>query len=136
MIIWGFGGNKLSDKGAVWPAICPNCRNTVLLHHVTTHSTFSLFFIPLVPYDRKHHLMCPVCRNSLQFDPKVDLARIEAGKQLLVRFRMGEIMEPQYRNELAALMGQSPASLPSPAPVGPAASGLVSPAELPIVPEP
>ena len=113
MIIWGFGGSKLTDKGAVWPATCPRCNNDVLLHHVTTHASFRLFFVPIVPYDRKHHLMCPVCRQSMQFDPKAELPRIEAGKQLLVAIRTGQISEEQYRRELAGLRGEAIQALPA-----------------------
>jgi uncharacterized protein YbaR (Trm112 family) len=119
MIIWGFGGSKPTDKGAVWPATCPNCHNNVLLHHVTTHATFSLFFIPLVPYDRKHHLVCPICQRGLQFDPKTELSRIEAAKQLLVRVRLGEITEAQYMFELERLRSGGPAALPQQATGGP-----------------
>jgi hypothetical protein len=125
MIIWGFGGSKLNDRGAVWPAMCPNCHNNVLLHHVTTHATFSLFFIPLIPYDRKHHLMCPICRKSIQFD-KSELPRIEAGKQLLVRARLGQIGETEYMSELEQLRSGVPAALPSPA-GPPAAAGYAIP---------
>ena len=125
MIIWGFGGSKLTDKGAVWPATCPRCRNDVLLHHVTTHASFRLFFVPIFPYDRKHHLMCPVCRQSVQFDPKAELPRIEAAKQLLIQARAGQITEQQYMYELARLHGQAPAALPpvTAVPLGAAGAG-------------
>jgi hypothetical protein len=131
VIIWGFGGSKVTDKGAVWPATCPRCRNEVLLHHVTTHATFSLFFVPLVPYDRKHHLACPVCSQSVQFDPKAGLPKIEAGKMLLLQARTGQISEEQYRYELARLHGQAPEALP---PI--AGAGAVPVAQLPATPAP
>jgi hypothetical protein len=135
MIIWGFGGSKLADKGAVWPATCPNCHNGVYLHHVTTHASFRLFFVPIIPYGRKHHLMCPICQRGVRFDPKLELPRIEAAKMLLVQARTGEITDQQYRLGLEQLHNQAPATLSAPATLLPPAAPPM-PAAPPLQAEP
>ena len=107
MIVFGVGGGKRTDRGAVWAAKCANCQNDVLLHHVTTHASFRLFFVPIFKYDTKHFLICPVCKQG----PRLDEARVrqvETAKLLLVRARMNELTEEQYKTELAV---QNPASV-------------------------
>jgi hypothetical protein len=102
VIIFGFGGSKLTDRGAVWPATCANCHNQVLLHHITTHATFRLFFVPILPYDRVHFLLCPICQKGMRLK-SVAVPQVEAAKQLLVKARLGEITQQQYEEELARL---------------------------------
>lgn len=102
MIIFGFGGSKLTNRGAVWPATCTNCHNQVLLHHITTHASFRLFFVPIVPYNRRHYLLCPICQKGIRLK-SIALPQVEAAKQLLVRVRLGEITEQQYEEELTKL---------------------------------
>lgn len=122
MIVFGFGGSKRTDRGAVWPAVCGNCRNQVLMHHVTTHASFRLFFVPIVPYNRKHFLLCPVCQQGWQLAQQ-DVARVEAGKLLLVRARMGEITEAQYGSELTMLRNPSAVTIAASAVEGGAVPG-------------
>jgi len=92
VIIFGFGGSKLTDRGSVWPATCPNCHNQVLLHHATTHASFRLFFVPIVKYNRKHYLMCPTCHKGPRLDA-AEVKQVEAAKLLLARVRIGELTE-------------------------------------------
>jgi len=110
MIIFGFGGSKLTNRGAVWPATCRNCHNQVILEHVTTHASFRLFFIPIIPYDRKHYLICPVCRRGPQLTPAA-LPMIEQAKLLLARHRMGELTAEEYKAELARLSAAEPPAI-------------------------
>ena len=100
MIIFGFGGSAVTNRGAVWPATCGNCHNQVLLHHITTHASFRLFFVQIVPYNRRHYLLCPICQKGIRLK-SVALPQVEIAKQLLVRARMGQISEQQYNEELA-----------------------------------
>jgi hypothetical protein len=112
VIIFGWGGSKFMDHGAVWMQTCPNCHNSGWFHYVTTHASFRLFFVPIVPYDRKHYLMCPVCNRG----PQLDDAGVETAKQamlLLARTRMGELSENEYSAELERLLNQQVAGLPA-----------------------
>lgn len=61
MIIFGFGSRRPKDRGGVVPMSCPNCNNESIFRHVSQTKWFSLFFIPIIPYNTKHLLLCPVC---------------------------------------------------------------------------
>jgi hypothetical protein len=114
MIIFGWGGSKLDDHGAVWNQTCPNCRNSVWFHYATTHASFRLFFVPIIPYDRKHYLVCPVCSRGPQLDDH-GLAIVKQAMLLLARMRLGELPEGEYHAQLERLLGAGtalPAGLP------------------------
>lgn len=67
-IIFGWGNSKQKDYGEVYPMNCSRCNNEVFYHYLKTWKRFSLFFIPLIPYGRKHFLTCPVCGASVKLD--------------------------------------------------------------------
>lgn len=76
MIIWGWGGSRPKDLGPAVPLKCPNCNNDTIFHFVTTASWFRLFFVPLVPYNRKQLLLCPICTRGLTLNKQqADIAR-------------------------------------------------------------
>ncbi len=128
MVIFGWGGNKFTDHGAAWRQTCPNCHNSGWFHYATTHSSFRLYFISLIPYGRKHFLMCPICNKGPQLtEPGV--ATVKQAMRLLARARAGELTESQYNTELAMLLSPATAVLPAGAPGidGPAKSGLPAP---------
>ncbi len=112
MIIFGWGGRKLYDKGAVWAAVCPNCHNQVFFHYLTAHSSFSLFFVPLIPYGRKHLLVCPVCHQARELDD-AGVNLVKQAQLLLARVRLNELTEAGYQAELARLRNPNLALLPA-----------------------
>jgi hypothetical protein len=115
VIIFGWGGSKLTDHGAVWRRTCPNCGNSVWFHYAATHSSLRLFFVPIVPYDRKHYLVCPVCSRGPQLDDQA-LAMVRQAMLLLTRARLGELSEAEYHADLERLLGAGKAALPGGAP--------------------
>src|SRR6185436_3496073 len=76
MIVFGWGGAKPKDKGGVAPVQCPHCNNRVLLRYVHATSWFSLFWIPLIPYNPQHMLLCPICTQGIKVT-KAQLAAVE-----------------------------------------------------------
>ncbi len=64
MIIVGFGQRKTQELGIAGMMDCPRCHNTAPwpIHRERTY--FSLFFIPLIPYNTRYLLSCPVCREA------------------------------------------------------------------------
>lgn len=66
MIVFGWGGGKRRDYGEAVPVQCPNCHNRVLYHYVTSTKWFRLYLIPLIPYQKRHLLLCPVCSRGME----------------------------------------------------------------------
>ena len=66
MIIFGWGGGRPTNHGGAVPITCPNCINETVLQYTTTTQHFSLFWIPLIPYGKKHFLLCPICTRGRQ----------------------------------------------------------------------
>ncbi len=66
VIIFGWGGGRPKDQGAVVPMSCPNCNNDTVFRYVIARKWFTLFFIPVIPYETKHFLICPVCTGGKQ----------------------------------------------------------------------
>ena len=70
MIIWGWGGSRPTDFGPAVPLTCPNCHNDTVFHYVSAASWFSIFFIRLIPYHRRHMLLCPICTRGVTLSPE------------------------------------------------------------------
>src|SRR5262245_53006871 len=66
IVIFGWGGGKATDLGEVAPGICRNCSNNVFFHHVMSKKAFRLYFVPIVPYGTRQHLLCPVCEHGAE----------------------------------------------------------------------
>jgi uncharacterized protein UPF0547/zinc ribbon protein len=47
---------------------CPNCKNDTLFRYVIARKWFRLFFVPVVPYETRHFLICPVCTSGKQLN--------------------------------------------------------------------
>lgn len=43
---------------------CPHCNNTVNYKVISKNDNFTLFFIPVVPYNKKYYELCPICNHG------------------------------------------------------------------------
>ncbi|MBI1332246.1 MAG: zinc-ribbon domain-containing protein [Armatimonadetes bacterium] len=59
---WGRRTNKLRGTSANYT--CSNCRNEVSFQLVETKKWYSLFFIPIIPYDSQNLMLCPICSSG------------------------------------------------------------------------
>ncbi|MFZ5985883.1 MAG: zinc-ribbon domain-containing protein [Bacillota bacterium] len=78
MIIFGWGYRTAKNFGPVRKIRCNNCNNEATWHLQKLTSWFTLFFIPVIPYQSNYLLVCPVCRCCLElkkpeFDQLKDL---------------------------------------------------------------
>lgn len=73
---WGHRTNK--DFGPTLLTKCPNCSNNAAWHLLRTRAWFTLFFIPVIPYESKHVLLCEVCSQGIELHGD----QIEQAKQL------------------------------------------------------
>lgn len=64
MIIFGWGGGKPRDRGPAVATRCPACENESVHRYYTATKWFTLFFIPVIPYQTKHFLVCPRCMRA------------------------------------------------------------------------
>ncbi len=62
MIIFGFGRRRVKDCGEGATYTCPNCHNTSRFRLLIRRTWFTLFFIPVIPYETAYLELCPVCR--------------------------------------------------------------------------
>ncbi|KAI0053837.1 hypothetical protein FA95DRAFT_1591693 [Auriscalpium vulgare] len=60
--------NKISPEGDQTPRICPRCHNVSVVS-AKSRMWFELFFIPLVPMQKKHLWMCSVCQWHVPTQP-------------------------------------------------------------------
>ena len=61
MIIFGWGHRTTNDFGPTLALNCPNCKNDSWWHLVSYKTWFTLFFIPVIPYESEHLLLCEIC---------------------------------------------------------------------------
>jgi hypothetical protein len=94
-IVFGWGGGKPQDQGAAVPILCPNCGNFAMWRYAISRKWFRLYFIPLIPYDSKHFLVCPICMNAKQL---LGAERQRAKQMVAVTtaFNGGQIPEDRY----------------------------------------
>ena len=64
-LIFGFGHRKFNRKGSV-KSNCTRCNNHVDKELIKVTSSFTLFFIPLIPYSNKYVFTCPICHDSIE----------------------------------------------------------------------
>ena len=127
VLIFGWGGGPVQDRGDVAPIRCPNCHNDVYFHHIHSTRQVSLFFVPVMQYRTDEYLACPVCRQAMQV-PAGHLSTVLAMHATTAAFRAGTIADPEYRARIDAFwrsMGIDPSrGTPAVAPAtGRAAAG-------------
>lgn len=109
MIIFGWGKQTIWTIGAVFKQLCSNCNNEDYWVLIRRTTWFTLFFIPVIPYNTEWLLLCPVCQygiklKSEQVDKYKPLA--EANKELTE----GKITAEQYTSRISALLGTGSSS--------------------------
>lgn len=69
-IFFGWGRQTTWNVGPVFQQLCSHCNNDdywVLTRRITW---FTLFFIPIIPYNIKYIVTCPTCEYGIQLDGK------------------------------------------------------------------
>ncbi len=111
VLIFGWGGGPVQDRGDVAPIRCPNCHNDVYFHHIHSTRQVSLFFVPVMPYRTDEYLACPVCRQALQIPPS-HLSAVLAMHATTAAFRAGTVTEAEYRARIDAFWQSMGIALP------------------------
>ena len=100
MIIFGWGYETRREYGPTLPIKCPNCNNDVFWHLLHSRIWFTLFFIPVIPYQSRYYLLCEICSQGIELkDSKID--EIKQVNQATVSFLNQEITQEKYKTVLA-----------------------------------
>lgn len=65
--IIGFGkvtSKDLGETGKEQP--CVWCSSHVFYHLILVRTWFTYFFIPIVPYHKEYHVVCPFCDGNVK----------------------------------------------------------------------
>lgn len=94
--IFGWGHQTIKSIGVVFKNLCNHCHNEEYWIMTRIMTWFTLFFIPVIPYETKYFLSCPICKYGLTLDDKQleELRPIAETNQLLVD---GKITQEDYK---------------------------------------
>ena len=67
-IVFGWGRRTNKDHGPTLPITCPNCHNQTYWRLWHSRTWFTLFFIPVIPYENDHMLLCDICKRGIRLD--------------------------------------------------------------------
>ena len=74
--VFGWGRQTKNDFGPTLPGRCPNCKNNGFHRLLHIRKWFTLFFIPVFPYESHHYLLCDVCSRGLELHgPQIEKAK-------------------------------------------------------------
>ena len=73
---WGSGTKRLGDG---FFATCTNCHNTLQFVIVEASKKITVYWLPVVKWDRQYFCICPICSHGLQLPSKELAQRIVAG---------------------------------------------------------
>jgi transcription elongation factor Elf1 len=68
IFIFGVGYTKTYNYRAEKEFECPRCGNNVFLNLTKITKWFTMFFIPVFPYETKYIISCPDCKYEVSVD--------------------------------------------------------------------
>lgn len=70
LFIFGWGRQTIKNHGPVRMFHCDHCNNDKYWTLYSKRTWFTLFFIPVIPYQTENVLLCPICNHGIQLDSK------------------------------------------------------------------
>ena len=98
-ILFGWGHKANKDFGPTMPVTCPRCNNDTYWRLLRSRTWFTLFFIPVIPYENKHFLLCEVCQNGVQLHGE-DIEKAKYLTNATQQYLNKEINEATYQHAL------------------------------------
>lgn len=77
MIIFGWGKRTVKQYGASEEKYCYHCNNQNRWAYRKDTTWFTLFFIPVIPYETVYIQVCPVCGQYEKMDKVEFESRVE-----------------------------------------------------------
>jgi hypothetical protein len=115
VIIFGWGRRTFHHAGPVLYQWCRNCSNSNWFYLVAVRRWLTLFFIPVIPYERRHMLICPVCNRGVNLSG-AELQWAKSLNQLALQYTNNDINGDEYVRRLRESGGPAPAVAPGAAP--------------------
>lgn len=81
---------------------CPNCSNARPWHYISYRTWITIFFIPVIPYESGHLLLCPVCGHGMELG-KERRAAAEEMTSLNRELANGKISEGEHETRAAMI---------------------------------
>lgn len=97
--LFGWGHRTKKDYGQTLPMVCPNCNNKCFWKLLHIKTWFSLFFIPVIPYESKNYLLCEVCSQGIELKES-QIGKAKEANELTLSFLNKAISEDQYKIKL------------------------------------
>jgi hypothetical protein len=116
VVIFGWGRRTFHHAGPVLYQWCRNCSNSNWFYLVQVRRWLTLFFIPVVPYERQHMLICPVCNRGVNLKG-AELQSARSLNQLAVLYTTNAISGDEYMRRLHESGAPSAAVAPAPPPL-------------------
>lgn len=108
-IFFGWGRQTIKNFGPVFENQCTNCNSKKYWNLVRSTTWFTLFFIPVIPYEVKYYLLCPACEHGIQLDRQkyYELKIIAENNKALIN---GQITQAQYISNVSSVSAGSSAT--------------------------
>jgi len=101
-ILFGWGHRTIKLIGPTIVQECLSCNTSSYFSLVKTTDWFTLFFIPIIPYETKYYLECPICKNAFELEREKDAETLQEIAELLRKRSNKEISKKelisQYKN--------------------------------------
>lgn len=101
-VIFGWGFATTHVFGAVLPVDCPNCHNEEFWVLKRVRRWFTLFFVPVFPYESTHAVMCPICGVGSEVSGS-ELKRAKLYAETNAAFQAGSLSDDAYATRLSAI---------------------------------
>ena len=110
MIIFGWGHQMIKNFGPTFRSLCDHCNNEEYWVLTRIMTWFTLFFIPIFPYEIKYFITCPICRYGVELNrEQIDKIKpLAEANQLLVD---GKMKKEEYQTKLNSLDNNKPPSI-------------------------
>jgi len=102
--IFGWGHQSIKNLGESLAQECPICSHVSHLSLIKTSNWFTLFLIPIFPYETKHYLECPNCKNALEIKDEENIRILEEIIELLKEFSDKEITKKKMNSKYDKLI--------------------------------
>lgn len=100
LFVFGWGKRTHTDHGPALEVSCPVCHNQSYWHYKHYRTWFTLFFIPVIPYDSFHYLMCNVCQRVIGLNES-EQERAKALTGYTAQFLKHQISPEEYQTRIS-----------------------------------
>lgn len=102
--IFGWGHRNVKNFGQTLVQKCPVCSHTSHYSLVRTRDWFTLFFIPIFPYETKYYLECPVCKNAFELENENNIEKLKEIAELIEKFDNKEVTKKELNKQYKSLV--------------------------------